>query len=694
MRSQAALLDVKRAALSPERDWNHAAVGRPADREAPLAEHQELQGNGHDFSQVPVQAARAPGRAREQQREVPPIVDEVLRRPGQRLDPSTRAFMEARFGHDFSGVRVHTDPLAAASAQAVEALAYTVGHNIAFGPGQYQPWTPAGQRLMAHELSHVVQNRHQAGRAGGRLDRAPAPKTAGPSPKSQPTAKPKTDPSRPPDKAAWSAKDLLAYPLFVDVFKDLVRKKLTTQERAALRLKGTEAAAFYAWFHGIGQALLGIGGEKAEDDAGKVLETTQKYLEAMQGVTPTKDVLIDGFSRIIGLRLDDYLASDLFMLRLKRHALSIPTLILLAQGVYSTVQGVKEPSEGAGELTATEWSKHTGLAVWAVGKLAKKYVTAPDLFDYGPLKLATHPVFAATPFAGGAVPSGLTAEQSKEVEGEGGQLKLGLTLNLVPFFNSDLSTDDVTDLHKSGWQTSVWFTYDQLKPGAIMAQAGQLPETKVKGGTLFGGKGHLGLLEAGATYEPGGETGKTLTSWFLKGGYGYSGKSGEVLKKLGFTATYLDWTPTFVLAPPGEKGTPSEGRAAQITPFAGVELGTSRHKFSAAAALSFVTGSSEALGIGSFRGDLSYTYLGDASPGELPAFKIDLSGSLNRLDWWNPQSPLMWGIQSKVSAGPWFGGVQVMGGAGGVPESRMKLLQTPIKVKVPTAVIFNLGHQF
>jgi hypothetical protein len=87
----------------------------------------------------------------------PPIVHDVLRAPGQPLDAGTRAFMEPRFGHDFSRVRVHTDPAAAASARAVGALAYTVGPHIAFGAGQYAPGTPAGQRLLAHELTHVVQ---------------------------------------------------------------------------------------------------------------------------------------------------------------------------------------------------------------------------------------------------------------------------------------------------------------------------------------------------------------------------------------------------------------------------------------------------------------------------------------------------------------------------------------------------------
>jgi Domain of unknown function (DUF4157) len=90
---------------------------------------------------------------------VPPIVHEVLRSPGQPLTNDTRAFMEPRFGHDFSGVRVHTDLRAADSAQAVNALAYTVGQDVVFGAGQHRPQTLVGQRLLAHELAHTIQQR-------------------------------------------------------------------------------------------------------------------------------------------------------------------------------------------------------------------------------------------------------------------------------------------------------------------------------------------------------------------------------------------------------------------------------------------------------------------------------------------------------------------------------------------------------
>ena len=88
---------------------------------------------------------------------VPPIVQGVLRSPGQPLDAATRAFMEPRFGHDFSRVRVHTDARAAESARAVDALAYTVGRGVVFGAGQYAPGTISGRRLLAHELAHTLQ---------------------------------------------------------------------------------------------------------------------------------------------------------------------------------------------------------------------------------------------------------------------------------------------------------------------------------------------------------------------------------------------------------------------------------------------------------------------------------------------------------------------------------------------------------
>jgi hypothetical protein len=107
---------------------------------------------GHQDSQAkqgePEQAAKAL---------VPPVVNGGLRSSGRPIDSATREFMESRFGHDFSRVRVHTDRKATGSAEAMNAMAYTMGQDVVFGDGKYAPATGQGRRLIAHELAHVVQ---------------------------------------------------------------------------------------------------------------------------------------------------------------------------------------------------------------------------------------------------------------------------------------------------------------------------------------------------------------------------------------------------------------------------------------------------------------------------------------------------------------------------------------------------------
>jgi hypothetical protein len=87
----------------------------------------------------------------------PPIVEKVLRSGGQSLESEARAFFEPRFGHGFGKVRVHADADAAESARTVNAVAYTVGNDIVFGAGGYAPRTSKGRHLLAHELTHVLQ---------------------------------------------------------------------------------------------------------------------------------------------------------------------------------------------------------------------------------------------------------------------------------------------------------------------------------------------------------------------------------------------------------------------------------------------------------------------------------------------------------------------------------------------------------
>jgi hypothetical protein len=94
------------------------------------------------------------------------LVFATVRQSGRPLDSDSRNFFEPRFGRDFGAVRIHTNAQAVNSARSVNALAYTVGSNVVFNSGQYAPQSDQGRRLLAHELTHVVQQ-NQLPRKGG-----------------------------------------------------------------------------------------------------------------------------------------------------------------------------------------------------------------------------------------------------------------------------------------------------------------------------------------------------------------------------------------------------------------------------------------------------------------------------------------------------------------------------------------------
>jgi hypothetical protein len=144
MNAVTAMIPAARGAKNQGRDG--AAPGGKDSEESDPRNKKKLQrwGNGSPGSAAP-----------------PPIVNEVLRASGRPLDPETRAYMEPRFGVTFGQVRVHHDARAAESARAVDAQAYTVGSQIVFGSGRYAPRSSQGRWLIAHELSHTIQ---QAGR--------------------------------------------------------------------------------------------------------------------------------------------------------------------------------------------------------------------------------------------------------------------------------------------------------------------------------------------------------------------------------------------------------------------------------------------------------------------------------------------------------------------------------------------------
>lgn len=159
--------------------------------------------------------------------EVPASVQQALSSPGQPLDAARRAFFEPRLGQDFSQVRLHTDTQAAQSARAVNALAYTVGQDVAFAPGQYAPGTLHGTHLIAHELAHVAQQ------------------TSASSAATQP-ARTVSDPSDPAEAEADHAAEQIM---------NGGRVTISQLPSAAIHVLSEEAG----WGLGIGGGLLAIG---------------------------------------------------------------------------------------------------------------------------------------------------------------------------------------------------------------------------------------------------------------------------------------------------------------------------------------------------------------------------------------------------------------------------------------------------
>ena len=142
-----------RLALAVQAKPQVSAAGDPCDREADAAAEQLMRSDGPAAMGTAnsVAPAAKPGHSATHPASHP------TGRGGEPLAPAQRAFFEPRFGHDFSGVRVHADGPAAQAAQALQTRAYTEGRDIVFGAGQYAPGATEGRRLLAHELAHVVQ---------------------------------------------------------------------------------------------------------------------------------------------------------------------------------------------------------------------------------------------------------------------------------------------------------------------------------------------------------------------------------------------------------------------------------------------------------------------------------------------------------------------------------------------------------
>ena len=164
--------------FAPPRVWRYEATEKSGRGNAPIAESGGwLEREAERAAELVTAGKPLPklsSLAGQERMTAPPVAREVITGSGQPLEEKTRQSLGRSFGHDFSRVRVHNDSRAQESARAVNAQAYTVGTHVVFGAGRYAPATGAGERLLAHELAHVVQQKKAHG-----FQRQPAEGAAG-----------------------------------------------------------------------------------------------------------------------------------------------------------------------------------------------------------------------------------------------------------------------------------------------------------------------------------------------------------------------------------------------------------------------------------------------------------------------------------------------------------------------------------
>jgi hypothetical protein len=219
---------------------------------------------------------------------------------GQPLDPVTRALAESRYGEDFAGVRIHSDAHSAVTSRALGALAYTVGSDIVFAPGRYDPRGAAGRRLLGHELAHVVQQRRggptarppaieQSARAAGErfASGAPALQVDGGSAVGvdrQDDANASTIPPNRLQSEAMAAREWLAHNTAPGHERDVVLDHLREIEAAAT--VGADAPAGYARERDLAAAARAP--DKLRDAPTPTLNASNPLIATMQQFTSIK----------------------------------------------------------------------------------------------------------------------------------------------------------------------------------------------------------------------------------------------------------------------------------------------------------------------------------------------------------------------------------------------------------------------
>lgn len=485
-------------------------------------------------------------------------------------------------------------------------------------------------------------------------------------------------------KLEEAAKKAADHPLVVglvsDIYKDLrYGTDFSAEERQKFKLKGTESASYGALFSAAILPNGGVGGLQYGDSIGSNLSTFGKYLDAIEPLTPSNSIKTDIVSRMVGLRVDEYLGSDTFTKRLKDNYQTVIFLAWMAQIGILTKDRAAPPSPDEGGLVDETWNADLLLAKTMVGLIFKEKLKAPGIFDVGPLLTPSHPYYAQDSYFGGNLPTGLNVDAASGPNG-GDLLHLGGTVNLAklvaPNEQNKLGAADLDDPRKyRGWQGSVWGDYQRLRPTPELADQGRVADARFRAGALFGSEGMFILADVGGHYS--GPQAKQLTSMFFTEGLAYAPAEGP-LKKVGFKVTHMSWKAEDSLAPKDASGTPTAGSVNRVQPFGSFDFklgGGSSLAVGGSAGITATSGQS--VNLSDWRGDISYTYLGKDGTADKPAFRIELSGSGSQLDYFNNQSPMLYGVRGKVQIDSVFYGAQVNTGADKIDPGRAAQMGDP-----------------
>lgn len=527
----------------------------------------------------------------------------------------------------------------------------------------------------------------QPGHSAPMIQRDPAPTTP-------PANTPAEDKDKDKDaKLKEAAKKVEDHPLIVglvsDIYQDLRHgQDFSLDERFKLKLKGTESAAYGALFSAAVLPSGGAGGLQYGDSFGSNLSTFGKYLDAVEPLTPSSSIKTDLVSRILGLRVDEYLGSPTFIKRLGDNVQTVLFLASVAQIGILTKDRAAPATADEGGLVDETWNADLLMAKTMVGLILKEKLKAPGIFDVGPLLTPTHPGYAMDSYFGGNLPTGLNVDAASGPHG-GSLLHLGATANLAKFFAPDeqnkLGAADLDDPRKyRGWQGSVWGDYQHLLPTPELSGQGREPDRRFRAGALFGSQGVFVLADVGGHYS--GPEAKQLTSMFFTEGLAYAPAEGP-LKKVGFKLTHLSWKAEDSLAPTGADGAPAAGSANRLQPFAGFDfkLGSGGSlALGGSAGITSATGQS--IDLSDWRGDIAYTYLGKDGTTDKPAFRLELSGSGSRVDYFNKDSPMLYGVRGKMQIDSIFYGAQVNVGADKIDPARAAQMSDPHGGEGPSQV--------